>query len=173
MGMMRKIVNVANRLPIIIGDTIQRSSGGLVSAMESLGDSFDMRWVGWAGSHIEEPAKREALSRQIKERFNYSAIFLNPDDAAGYYDGFSNTSMWPLLHYMITYSKYEHEWYRTYKKVNRIFCEAVIEATEPGDIVWIHDYHLMLLPAMLREAGPGRRVGFFLHTPFPSSWVRT
>lgn len=171
MGKMKKIVNVANRLPIIIGDTIQRSSGGLVAAMESLGDSFDMRWVGWAGAHIDEPAKREALSRQIKERFNYTAIFLGAEDAAGYYDGFSNASMWPLLHYMITYSKYEHHWYRAYKKVNRIFCEAVVKATEPGDIVWIHDYHLMLLPSMIREAGPGRQIGFFLHTPFPSSEI--
>ena len=168
---MKTIINVANRLPITIGETIQPSSGGLVGAMESLDQNFNLRWVGWAGGHIEDAARQAEVAREIEERFNYTPIFLSQDDADDYYDGFSNSSLWPLLHYMTTYSRYVPQWFRTYERVNEIFADAVIQSAGPDDLVWIHDYHLMLLPEILRRKAPHLKVGFFLHTPFPSSEV--
>jgi trehalose 6-phosphate synthase/phosphatase len=139
--------------------------------MESLDSSLKLKWVGWAGGNVPDGAKRDRLTQEIRERFNYLPIFLEPGDAADYYDGYSNSSLWPLLHYLISYSRYDQRWYDAYCKVNRIFAQAVLEAIEPGDLVWVHDYHLLLLPALLKQQQPDLKVGFFLHTPFPSSEV--
>ena len=169
---MKSIINVSNRLPISIkDDTIERSSGGLAAAMEGLDESFMLKWVGWAGGTIESIEKRQQLSQEVVERFNYYPIFLTPDDVNTYYDGFANSSLWPLLHYMTTYSRYDCRWYGAYERVNRIFAKKVLSVASDNDIIWVHDYHLMLLPAMLKEQMPEAKIGFFLHTPFPSSEI--
>ncbi|MDZ7579175.1 MAG: bifunctional alpha,alpha-trehalose-phosphate synthase (UDP-forming)/trehalose-phosphatase [Deltaproteobacteria bacterium] len=168
---MTSIVNVSNRLPVTIDETIKRSSGGLAAAMESLDSGLNLKWVGWAGGNVQSAARREALAKEIRERFNYRPIFLDPGDVTDYYDGYSNSSLWPLLHYMTTYACFDHRWYDAYRKVNRIFAQSVLEVVDPGDLVWVHDYHLMLLPAILKERRPDVKVGFFLHTPFPSSEI--
>lgn len=169
--MVKAIINVSNRLPITIGETIQPSTGGLAAAMESLSSKLDLKWVGWAGGNVQDAAKQKALTREIREQFNYLPIFLDPDDASDYYDGYSNSSLWPLFHYMTTYGRYASHWYDAYLRVNRIFAHAVMEVAEKGDLVWVHDYHLMSLPAILKEQQPDLKVGFFLHTPFPSSEI--
>ncbi|MGI9242183.1 MAG: bifunctional alpha,alpha-trehalose-phosphate synthase (UDP-forming)/trehalose-phosphatase, partial [Verrucomicrobiales bacterium] len=89
----------------------------------------------------------------------------------GFYEGYSNGTLWPLLHYMIERARFEDEWFGLYEQANRKFAEAVLAVAEDGDTVWIHDYQLFLLPQMLRESEKRLRVGFFLHTPFPSSEV--
>lgn len=165
---MQTLINVSNRLPVTIGTTIEKSSGGLVTAMEGVGEDVRLKWVGWAGGVVEDPDKRSRLSAELGERFNYVPIFLNEDDANDYYTGFSNSSLWPLLHYNLAYARYDARWYDAYQRVNRIFAEAVLQEAGEGDLIWVHDYHLMLLPAYLREYRPDLKVGFFLHTPFPS-----
>jgi trehalose 6-phosphate synthase/phosphatase len=85
-----------------------------------------------------------------------------------FYDGFSNSSIWPLLHYLPNYLRYEPAWWQHYQNVNRTFAEKVLETVQEGDLVWVHDYQLMLLPTMLRAAAPNLKIGFFLHTPFPA-----
>lgn len=165
---MQTLINVSNRLPVTIDETIKKSSGGLVGAMEGLERQYDFKWLGWAGGVVKGEAIRKRLKEELQNNFNFIPVFLNETDASNYYNGFSNSSLWPLLHYMPTYARYEEGWFDSYLKVNDVFADKILETVKSGDIVWIHDYHLMLLPAMLRERMPELKIGFFLHTPFPS-----
>ena len=165
---MESLIVVSNRLPVTIGKTIKKSSGGLVYAMEGLGESYDLKWVGWAGGVVEDPAKQEKIAAELGDRFNYIPIFLNRQDAEDYYTGFSNSSLWPLLHYISPYARYEEKWWQTYQKINRLFADTVLDLAQENDTIWIHDYHLLLLPSYLRQRRPSLKIGFFLHTPFPS-----
>jgi trehalose 6-phosphate synthase/phosphatase len=165
---MPKLIVVSNRLPITIEETITKSSGGLVYAMEGLGYAYDFRWIGWAGGVIEDRAAREKVVAALTEKFNFIPIFLSEEESSRYYTGFSNSSLWPLLHYMTPYARYEESWWESYRRVNVHFANTILDTAEAEDIIWIHDYHLMLLPAILREQRPELRIGFFLHTPFPS-----
>lgn len=165
---MQSLIIVSNRLPITVNQTIEKSSGGMVSALEGLGDKFNIQWIGWAGGVVEDSKRKEAIASELKERFNFLPIFLNQEDVETYYNGFSNSSLWPLLHYMPSNARYEEKWFQNYEKVNRLFAEKILEQSGPDDIIWIHDYHLMLLPALLRDKRPDLTIGFFLHTPFPS-----
>ncbi len=165
---MNPLTVVSNRLPVTVGETIEKSSGGMVAALEGLGENANFQWIGWAGGAVKDPGRKEEIASELQERFNYTPIFLSRQDADNYYTGFSNSSLWPLLHYMPTKARYEERWFDAYQKVNRLFADTVLEKTGEEDIVWIQDYHLMLLPAMLREQRPEMTIGFFLHTPFPS-----
>ena len=165
---MESLIIVSNRLPVTIGETIEKSSGGLVYAMEDLGDNYDLKWVGWAGGAVSDPAERKKIAAELAERFNYFPIFLSKQDVDDYYTGFSNSSLWPLLHYISTYARYEERWWQTYQKVNQIFADAVLDMAQEADTIWVHDYHLLLLPSYLRQKRPDLKIGFFLHTPFPS-----
>jgi trehalose 6-phosphate synthase/phosphatase len=163
-----RIINVSNRLPVRIdGDRLVKSSGGLVSALEGVQDDFELKWIGWPGGAAEEHHRAE-LTDRLNAEFGYLPIFLSEEEIADFYHGFSNSSLWPLLHYNQTYFNYQHHWWLAYERINACFADAVCDAAEEGDLVWVHDYHLMLLPKMLRERRPDLRVGFFLHTPFPS-----
>jgi trehalose 6-phosphate synthase/phosphatase len=165
---MESLIIVSNRLPVTIGTKIEKSSGGLVYAMEGLGDSYDLKWVGWAGGVVNDLAERQKIAHELAERFNFIPIFLNKRDADDYYTGFSNSSLWPLLHYISPYARYEERWWQTYQRVNELFADTVSDLVQEGDSVWVHDYHLLLLPAYLRRRHPRPENRFFLHTPFPS-----
>jgi trehalose 6-phosphate synthase/phosphatase len=165
---MQSLIVVSNRLPVTVNKTIEKSSGGMVSALEGLGNKFNIRWIGWAGGVVRDLERKENIASELKERFNYSPIFLSREDVEDYYTGFSNSSLWPLLHYMPSNVRHEERWFRKYQDVNHLFAEKVLEQAGPDDIVWIHDYHLMLLPSFLRNKRPDMTIGFFLHTPFPS-----
>ena len=162
------LVVVSNRLPVTIGETIEKSSGGLVYAMEGLDYRTGFKWIGWAGGVVDDASQRDRLTAELMERFNYYPIFLSKQDADAYYTGYSNSSLWPLLHYMSPYARYEESWWQAYQKINRVFAETVLSQAQADDIIWVHDYHLMLLPSMLRKQRPDLKIGFFLHTPFPS-----
>ncbi|MFN3166011.1 MAG: bifunctional alpha,alpha-trehalose-phosphate synthase (UDP-forming)/trehalose-phosphatase [Phycisphaeraceae bacterium] len=169
----KRIINVSNRLPVrIAGNELVKSSGGLVSALEGVqtsgGGDFDLQWIGWPGGAAEDMADKQGIAARLKDEFGYHPVFLSDDEIDDFYHGFSNSSLWPLLHYNPTYFKYQYNWWETYEKINGCFADVVCDAAEQGDLVWVHDYHLMLLPKMLRERRPDLRVGFFLHTPFPS-----
>jgi len=166
---MSNLIVVSNRLPIkISGETFEKSSGGLVAAIEGAGKDFDLKWIGWPGGEVADPERREAISAELQKRFDYIPVFLSRSEVESYYSGFSNSSLWPLLHYMITHTRYEKSWYDQYRKVNELFADIVDRVASPNDLVWIQDYHLMLLPSILRQARPDLKIGFFLHTPFPS-----
>jgi trehalose 6-phosphate synthase/phosphatase len=166
--MPRTILNVSNRLPITIGETIKKSSGGLVAALEGVSqDEYALKWIGWPGGEI--PAEKQPeIERTLKQEYGAVPVFITREEAEGFYEGVSNSSIWPLLHYLPSYFRYEPHWWDAYRAVNERFAQQVLANAQGDELVWVHDYQLMLVPALLREAMPSLRVGFFLHTPFPS-----
>ncbi|HEX6563579.1 MAG TPA: bifunctional alpha,alpha-trehalose-phosphate synthase (UDP-forming)/trehalose-phosphatase [Chthoniobacterales bacterium] len=171
--MANTLINVSNRLPVAIknGELI-KSSGGLVAALEGLpkGD-YEQKWIGWPGAEITDQKEQRQIGRKLANEYGCIPVFLGKEEAAGFYEGFSNSSIWPLLHYLPNYLRYEPEWWEDYQKVNQTFADKVLEVAKDGDLVWVHDYQLMLLPALLRAEAPHLRTGFFLHTPFPAPQV--
>src|ERR1700693_5042817 len=168
--MTNTLINVSNRLPVHVEeDRVTKSSGGLVAALEGLPEGqFKTTWIGWPGAAFPEESRRQEIARSLAEEHGCIAVFLSQEEATAFYEGFSNSSIWPLLHYLPNYLRYEPAWWEHYQNVNRTFAEKVLETVHEGDLVWVHDYQLMLLPAMLRAAAPDLRIGFFLHTPFPA-----
>jgi trehalose 6-phosphate synthase/phosphatase len=166
---MSQLINVANRLPVTLdGREVRKSSGGLVSALEGVGgDGQSLKWVGWPGQAVDDPREQSDLERKLGEQFGYVPIFLSEAEIDGFYQGFANSSLWPLLHLMPGKFRYRREWWEQYLSINERFARAVLSIAKEADTVWVHDYHLMLLPAMLKRAMPSLKVGFFLHTPFP------
>lgn len=164
-------VVVANRLPVdreLLPDgstAWKRSPGGLVTALEPLLRRRRGAWVGWPGvvdedvDHEDEPIVQEDLELR--------PVNLSADDVAEYYEGFSNATLWPLYHDVIVKPLYHREWWDRYVVVNRRFAEATSRAAARGATVWVQDYQLQLVPAMLREMRPDLTIGFFLHIPFP------
>ncbi len=160
----REFVLVANRLPIHLTSksTWEVSPGGLVTAMSSVLASRAVAWVGW-------PGERSARLEPFELRGNQLVpVPISPSELAGYYEGFSNSTLWPLFHDLATMPQYHREWWERYREVNLRFAAAADAASAPGATVWIHDYQLMLVPRLLRERRPDLRIGFFLHIPFPS-----
>ncbi|MCO6488065.1 MAG: bifunctional alpha,alpha-trehalose-phosphate synthase (UDP-forming)/trehalose-phosphatase [Phaeodactylibacter sp.] len=169
---MSRLVIVSNRLPVTIqkeeGDLIYYpSAGGLATGLNSLDESWEKIWIGWPGQEIREAWEREAVRRDLAKDGLYP-VFLTQEDISLYYEGFSNKAIWPHFHYFTQYTTYRDKYWEAYKSVNRTFAEAVIPLIREDDLVWVHDYQLMLLPAMIREAFPNLSIGFFLHIPFPS-----
>ncbi len=164
---MHTIVNVANRLPVTFGRGIRKSGGGLVSALSGVESWARLVWVGWPGTDVQDPARREQLEAYCGKH-DLCPVYVSERESHNYYMGFSNSSVWPVLHYMPDHMRYDRAWWDDYQKINARFAGRVLEIAGADDLVWVHDYQLMLLPAMLREARPGMKIGFFLHTPFPS-----
>jgi trehalose 6-phosphate synthase/phosphatase len=176
----KRLLIISNRLPVSFTlkkglVQINQSSGGLVSSigsyvnkMQEAGDSLETIWIG--SSDLSEPKFKTAFKADNAMFGNYrlQPVFLPRDLRDRFYNGFCNDTLWPLFHYFPSYAKFNEDDYLTYCDVNRRFAEKVMEAYQPGDLVWIHDYHLMLLPALLRAINPAITIGFFLHIPFPS-----
>ncbi|HEV3471323.1 MAG TPA: bifunctional alpha,alpha-trehalose-phosphate synthase (UDP-forming)/trehalose-phosphatase [Pyrinomonadaceae bacterium] len=172
-----RLVVVSNRLPFTLkragdGWRTERSTGGLATAMGPLLRQSGGIWVGWSGdaSDLEDPRRRKLLERRAAQD-GYFAVDLPPEVARGFYEGFSNQALWPLFHHFPGLVNFDPAHWRAYREANERFRDEVVARLRPGDLVWAHDYQLMLLPALLREAVPEARVGFFLHIPFPSSSV--
>jgi len=126
-------------------------------------------WIGWPGIALEKIKEEE--QEKINKKLiadNCFPVFLSQKDIEDYYYGFCNKTIWPLFHYFPLYAVYNKNFWDAYKRVNEAFCETVIKVVKPGDIIWVHDYHLMLLPKLIRERLPDATIGFFLHIPFPS-----
>lgn len=167
MAQRSSFVVVANRLPVDSetdedGTTRwSRSPGGLVTALEPIMRSRDGVWVGWSGNPDEthRPFSIEGI--------NLYPVPLSSEEVERYYEGFSNATLWPLYHDAVAPPAFHRRWWETYVKVNWRFAEAAARASAEGAVVWIQDYQLQLVPAMLREKRPDLRIGFFLHIPFP------
>ncbi len=173
-----RIIVVANRLPVTISKNeedvcYKASPGGLVTALSSLKDKYEQLWIGWPGEVDLEQISEEAVRAKLKEEFNAIPIFLTKQQLNRYYFGFSNKVVWPIVHYLPSHCDYDERDWRAYKEVNQIFADAILNATDESsdDIIWIHDYQLLLVPALVRQKRPHARIGFFLHTPFPSSEI--
>jgi trehalose 6-phosphate synthase/phosphatase len=166
------LVIASNRLPVrftMSGDDfeVEPSAGGLAAALRAVrGDSV---WIGWPGTVVPEhlqPAVTERLAAD-----NLVPIFLTADEEEDFYGRVCNDTLWPLLHYFGDRLRLTPEAWQRYVNVNERFADAIVERSGSDSRVWVHDFHLMLVPAMLRRRAPGLSIGFFLHTPFPSSEV--
>jgi trehalose 6-phosphate synthase len=160
-------VIVSNRLPVdrVVDESGQASwrpsPGGLVTALQPVMRAEDGVWVGWAGVADEEVEPFEA------DGINILPVALSEQELQEYYEGFSNDTLWPLYHDVIAQPSYHREWWESYVRVNRRFADAAAGAAARGAVVWVHDYQLQLVPAMLREVRPDLVIGFFNHIPFP------
>jgi trehalose 6-phosphate synthase/phosphatase len=115
------------------------------------------------------PRDREVdVMRHCREGFSARPVFLTAENTECFYEGYCNQTLWPLFHYFSALASFDEDPWATYELFNELFCDAVLEEAGPDDTVWVNDYHLLLLPAMLRARRPGLKVGFFLHIPFPS-----
>ncbi|THV03188.1 glycosyltransferase family 20 protein [Dendrothele bispora CBS 962.96] len=203
------LVVVSNRLPITISKDahgeyhFKMSSGGLVSALSGFKKSLNFTWIGWPGFFIP-PKDRPYVDKRLMEEYSCQAVYLDDDVADRHYNGFSNSILWPLFHYHPGEMNFDEENWLAYRQANLLFAEAVQKQITPGAMVWVQDYHLMLLPMLLRglvdatvingeysttdmakvtegidgedilskaQVVPGVKIGFFLHTPFPSSEI--
>jgi trehalose 6-phosphate synthase/phosphatase len=170
-----RLILVSNRLPVTIakgenGHEVQPSAGGLARALWPMHQKSSSLWFGWPGELPSDVGESRKLLAHLREqRLNPVALPSALEEA--FYHGFSNSVLWPLLHYFSHLAVLDREWWEAYREVNQLFAQAVAKAWRPGDTVWVHDYHLMILPAMLRDKVPEARIGFFLHTPFPSAEI--
>jgi len=169
---MSRLVIISNRLPVTIkkekGDLhYHPSAGGLATGLNSLDESFEKIWIGWPGQEITDEWERETVRQDLKKDGLFP-VFLSQEEIKLYYEGFSNKTVWPHFHYFTQYTIYRDQYWEAYQEVNRRFADEVIPLIREDDLVWVHDYQLMLLPAMIREAFPEVSIGFFLHIPFPS-----
>ena len=202
------LIVISNRLPVTISKdslgewTFKMSSGGLVSALSGFKKSLNFTWIGWPGFYIP-PKDRPIVDKRLAEEYSCQAVYLEDDVADRHYNGFSNSILWPLFHYHPGEMNFDEENWLAYRQANMQFAEAVRQHIKPGSMVWVQDYHLMLLPMLLRgmidgrdnlgeltldelakasegipfemtlnkERIPNVKIGFFLHTPFPSSEI--
>ncbi|RMZ75689.1 hypothetical protein DV738_g5329, partial [Chaetothyriales sp. CBS 135597] len=175
-----RLLLVSNRLPITIKRSndgkydFSMSSGGLVTGLSGLKSTTKFSWYGWPGLEVPDSEIEEVTTR-LEEEFNAKPVFMSDELADMHYNGFSNAIMWPLFHYHPGEITFDESAFQAYTEANLLFAKRVAQDVRDGDLIWVHDYHLMLLPEMLREEiGSSKsnvKIGFFLHTPFPSSEI--
>jgi trehalose 6-phosphate synthase/phosphatase len=173
-----RLLVISNRLPFTVredGEDIRfdESNGGLVTGLSGYLDhqkqtpGFECLWIGWPGTSV--PAEKQArVTAMAMEKHRAVPVFIPAAEMDVFYHGFCNHTLWPLFHYFPSMVAYDESTWQTYKRVNEAFAEAVLSVVRPGDVIWVHDYQLMLLPKLLRRGAPDNRIGFFLHIPFPS-----
>lgn len=139
----------------------------MTTGLDSLQTSYEKHWIGWPGMCIDREEDKREISAKLGE-LNFHPVFLSPDHFENYYEGYSNSTIWPLCHYFFAYTQYKNRFWQAYQQVNRLFCEEVCRLVGPEDLVWVQDYQLMLLPGLLRQVHPEMGIGYFHHIPFPS-----
>ncbi|MCB0113345.1 MAG: trehalose-6-phosphate synthase, partial [Caldilineaceae bacterium] len=171
---MSKLIIVSNRLPISVrkgdeGLEYAESIGGLTTGLSSFFEEGESLWIGWPGitSDDIDEAQTEEITEHLRAR-DYLPIFLSQQQEEDFYFGFCNDTIWPHFHYFHLYTQYDEAQWQAYREVNTLFAEAIGRVAEPGDTIWIQDYHFLLLPQMVRQRVPDAQIGFFLHIPFPS-----
>ncbi|KAI8616195.1 alpha, alpha-trehalose-phosphate synthase 2 [Chytriomyces sp. MP71] len=178
-----RLLIVSNRLPITVqvqndGSFLcSRSTGGLVAGLSGLSEKTPFAWYGWPGVSVPREEDQDRMRKHLQQTYDAVPLFLPEHVAKDFYSGFCNGILWPLFHYHPHHElSFNTAHFTAYTSANLIFAETLAHDIQPGDTVWIHDFHLMCVPAMLTRlldpAVRGKiRIGFFLHTPFPSSEV--
>ncbi|WP_232371662.1 bifunctional alpha,alpha-trehalose-phosphate synthase (UDP-forming)/trehalose-phosphatase [Leptospira ainazelensis] len=175
----QKLIIASNRLPIHISFenekiVCHRSVGGLATGLSSFLESLisasdkstEYTWVGWPGI-VDPNCDKANLSALLLKDYSAYPVYLTEQEVDSFYFGFCNRTIWPLFHYFPSFTKYQQEDWTSYGLINQKFCDAILEIYNPEDTIWIHDYHLLLLPKLLRDKVPDIKIGFFLHIPFP------
>lgn len=169
---MSRIIIVSNRLPVTAqrigqGFVFTQSTGGLATSLASVHSMQETVWIGWPGVLTERADEKTAITDALRPH-RMQPVFINDEAYSAYYEGFCNGIIWPLFHYFPHATGCTHSPWQQYQAVNERFAEAIGQLVQPGDQVWIQDYHLLLLPRLLRQCFPELTIGFFLHIPFPS-----
>jgi trehalose 6-phosphate synthase/phosphatase len=167
----KRVLIVSNRLPIKISHvdgeiSYHTSEGGLATGLGSIYREGSNLWIGWPGAEVEESEKAKVTENLTHD--NLCPVYLTQQEINDYYEGFSNETLWPLFHYFPTFTEYNPQHWASYKQVNQKFADAIIRTATKDDVIWIHDYQLMLVPQMVRKQIPDISIGFFQHIPFPS-----
>ncbi len=158
----RPVVVAANRLPVTRAPGGWTASpGGLVRALLPLLRATDGTWVGWTGEADDAPEPF------VQDGVSLHPVLVTSDEVQDYYEGFANDTLWPLYHDVLRDSTYNARHWEAYQAVNQRFADTLAEIAPDGAIVWIHDYHLQLVPEQLRAKRPDLIIGFFFHIPFP------
>jgi trehalose 6-phosphate synthase/phosphatase len=171
-----RLLIVSNRLPVsaelsdgVVG--LSTADGGLATGLRSWHQSSNGLWIGWPGDVSRFTDRERAQLDDELQRGGIAPVHLTSDHVDRYYHGFANRVLWPLFHYLIDRVPLNAAGWDAYRAANEAFAAVVIREFRPGDTIWVHDYQLMLLPAMLRQQLPEAKIGFFLHIPFPASEV--
>lgn len=169
-----KLIVASTRLPVTMSRTNDKwetkaSAGGLVTALKPVAESRQFEWIGWPGTVVPDDEKAQVT--EALRGHGTAPVFIEESDAVGFYEGFSNRTLWPLFHGFTELSQFNGFDWKAYKKVNRLFADEICRRAAPGDLVWVHDYQLALVPELLRQRGIACPVGYFLHIPFPSSEI--
>lgn len=168
-----RLVVVSNRLPVSIkkasaGWEIRPGSGGLVTALAPVLKDQGGIWIGWSGGIGDQEIMEHIKTASSDSGFDLHTVPLTADEIRDYYYGFSNEIIWPLFHDLQTRCNFRPEYWYRYIEVNKKFADRIAALSDENDFVWVHDYHLILTAQKLKEAGASRKIGFFLHIPFPS-----
>jgi len=171
-----KLIIVSNRLPVTVSRKknqiiIKESPGGLATGLRSLKQKKKVLFIGWPGYIPRNSREKKYIQECLINDHQCYPVFLSRPELDKYYYGFSNRTIWPLFHYFSSLSTFEELEWKSYQKVNQKFLHIIMETAEPDNTFWVHDYHLMLLPELIRKVFPESSIGFFLHIPFPSSEI--
>ncbi len=171
-----RVLLVSNRLPVTVAldeqgaVNVSWSAGGLATGLRGAYKCADSLWIGWPGLPDLPGEAEEAVAAEL-ERFRCSAVHLSADEIRASYEDVANGVLWPAFHYELDRLPAELAGWDVFRRVNERFAEAVARHYRPGDLIWVHDYQLCLVPAILRRLIPDAPIGFFFHIPFPSSEV--
>lgn len=175
----RRLIIVSNRLPFQVKIKnkkieLKESDGGLVSSLKSYFESSTKQYqftdTFWVGTADFSEKHWSSVKRKLSTESGYKAEPVFPDKKMydRYYNGFCNATLWPLFHYFPSYVEFDVTTFNAYEEMNRTFADKLLSLLRPDDVLWVHDYQLMLLPAMIREKRPEATIGYFHHIPFPS-----
>jgi trehalose 6-phosphate synthase/phosphatase len=173
-----RLIVASNRLPLVVtrGEDghghghvlVEAGSGGLVTALLPVLGDRGGTWVGWPGVCGDVPELAELLAGATRQvRYDLRPVPLSEEERRDFYYGFSNEIIWPLFHDLLSYCRFEPSYWQAYRAINRRYARLLAQECAAGDLVWVHDYHLMNVARELRALGVTSRLAFFLHTPFP------
>ncbi|MXP13853.1 trehalose-6-phosphate synthase [Altererythrobacter confluentis] len=162
---MSRLVVISNRVAVPKARGAAGAQGGLAGALNSALKENGGIWFGWSGGEVDEFTGE--ISLQSADGVTTATMDLASQDVEEYYNGYANSTLWPLFHYRIDLTEYEREFGKGYERVNERFAQSAAPLIEEGDMVWVHDYHLLPLGQRLRARGLKNRIGFFLHIPWP------
>ena len=172
--MSNKLLIVSTRLPVSVTKQdgvlqFHPSTGGLATGVSKVSETRDSIWVGWPGISSEELSNKEKsqITQELK-KYKCHPVFLTTQEVDYFYSGYCNATIWPLFHYFSNMAEFKTEYWNSYVQVNALFFKEVNKFIKDSSVVWVHDYQLMLLPKLIRDHHANARIGFFLHTPFPS-----
>jgi trehalose 6-phosphate synthase len=163
---MSRLVVVSNRVAVPKARGAAGAQGGLAGALNAALKDNGGIWFGWSGQECDDFSGNLNIQHST-DGVTTATIDLEPQDVEEYYNGYANSTLWPLFHYRIDLTEYEREFGKGYERVNERFAQSVLPLIEEGDLVWVHDYHLMPLGERLRSRGLRNKLGFFLHIPWP------